>query len=422
MTNPDQKTLAIVCGGGPAPGINSVISSVTIEAKKSGWEVYGIYDGFSNLGKGEKKVTPLTIDAVSRIHSDGGSILRISRFNPTKSDESLRKVVDTLIELGVTHLVTIGGDDTAYAASRVADFAKNSLGLTINFVHVPKTIDNDLPLPEGIPTFGFETARSLGTQIVSNLMEDAKTTGRWYLVVAMGRVAGHLALGIGKSAGATLTLIPEEFPGKEKIPLSLVVDIVTGSIVKRLASGRNYGVAVTAEGLIEKIRLEDLEAADCLEYDDHGHIRYAEINFSDVLKKELLVKLSGMGLKMTVNNKEVGYEVRCAPPNAFDIEYTRNLGYGAFEFLRDGGTNALITIQNNQIVPIPFDQIIDPVTKKTRIRMVNTQSIQYRIARQYMIRLEKKDFNPGIEFERLAVAAKMPPDEFRKQFQYVTDY
>ncbi|HOO87432.1 MAG TPA: diphosphate--fructose-6-phosphate 1-phosphotransferase [Synergistales bacterium] len=422
MTNPDQKTLAIVCGGGPAPGINSVISSVTIEAKKSGWEVYGIYDGFSNLGKGEKKVTPLTIDAVSRIHSDGGSILRISRFNPTKSDESLRKVVDTLIELGVTHLVTIGGDDTAYAASRVADFAKNNLGLTINFVHVPKTIDNDLPLPEGIPTFGFETARSLGTQIVSNLMEDAKTTGRWYLVVAMGRVAGHLALGIGKSAGATLTLIPEEFPGKEKIPLSLVVDIVTGSIVKRLASGRNYGVAVTAEGLIEKIRLEDLEAADCLEYDDHGHIRYAEINFSDVLKKELLVKLSGMGLKMTVNNKEVGYEVRCAPPNAFDIEYTRNLGYGAFEFLRDGGTNALITIQNNQIVPIPFDQIIDPVTKKTRIRMVNTQSIQYRIARQYMIRLEKKDFNPGIEFERLAVAAKMPPDEFRKQFQYVTDY
>ncbi len=422
MTNPEQKTLAIVCGGGPAPGINSVISSVTIEAKKSGWEVYGIYDGFANLGKGEKKVIPLTIDAVSRIHSDGGSILRISRFNPTKSDESLRKVVDTLIELGVTHLVTIGGDDTAYAASRIADFAKNSLGLTINFVHVPKTIDNDLPLPEGIPTFGFETARSLGTQIVSNLMEDAKTTGRWYLAVAMGRVAGHLALGIGKSAGATLTLIPEEFPGKEKIPLSLVVDIVAGSIVKRLASGRNYGVAVTAEGLIEKIRLEDLEAADCLEYDDHGHIRYAEINFSDVLKKELLKTLSAMGIKMTINNKEVGYEVRCAPPNAFDIEYTRNLGYGAFEFLRDGGTNALITIQNNQIVPIPFDQIIDPATKKTRIRMVNTQSIQYRIARQYMIRLEKKDFNPGIEFERLAVAAKMPPEEFRKRFQYVTDY
>lgn len=422
MNSPGQKTLAIVCGGGPAPGINSVISSVTIEAKKSGWEVYGIYDGFANLGRGEKLVTPLTIDMVSRIYSDGGSILRVSRFNPTKTEESLRNVVDTLIELGVTHLVTIGGDDTAYAASRVADFAKNNLGLTISFVHVPKTIDNDLPLPGGIPTFGFESARSLGSQIVSNLMVDAKTTGRWFIVVAMGRVAGHLALGIGKSAGATMILIPEEFSPDRKIPLSLVVDIITGSIIKRLASGRNYGVAVAAEGLIEKIRVEDLEAAACLECDDHGHMRYAEINFSDVLKKEVLANLNSLGIKMTINNKEVGYEVRCAPPNAFDIEYTRNLGYAAMEYLRNGGTNAMITIQNNRIVPIPFEDIMDPVTKRTQIRMVNTESIQYRIAREYMIRLEKRDFEPGIEFEKLAVAAQLSPEEFRKRFQYVTDY
>jgi 6-phosphofructokinase 1 len=413
MITSGQKTLAIVCGGGPAPGINSVISSVTIEAKKSGWEVYGIYDGFANLGRGERLVTPLTIDMVSRIYSDGGSILRVSRFNPTKDEESLRNVVDTLIELGVTHLVTIGG---------VADYAKNKRGLTIGFVHIPKTIDNDLPLPGGIPTFGFESARSLGSQIVSNLMVDAKTTGRWFLVVAMGRVAGHLALGIGKSAGATLTLIPEEFPSKRKIPLALVVDIIAGSIIKRLAAGRNYGVAVVAEGLIEKIRIEDLEAADCLECDDHGHIRYAEINFSDVLKKELLAKLNSLGIKMTINNKEVGYEVRCAPPNAFDIEYTRNLGYAAMEFLRNGGTNSMITIQNDRIVPIPFEEIMDPHTKKTQIRMVNTDSIQYRIAREYMIRLEKRDFEPGIEFEKLALVAGLSPEEFGKRFRYVTDF
>ncbi len=422
MTTPIQNTLAIVCGGGPAPGINSVISSVTIEAKKSGWEVYGIYDGFANLGKRDKKIIPLTIDMVSRIHDDGGSILRVSRFNPTKNEESLRNVVETLIELGVTHLVTLGGDDTAYTASRIADYAKNNLGLDINFVHVPKTIDNDLPLPDGIPTFGYETARALGAQIVTNLMEDAKTTGKWFLVVAMGRVAGHLALGIGKSAGATITLIPEELPLNEKVPISLVVDILTGAIIKRLAAGRNYGVAVTAEGLIEKICIEDLETADCLEYDEHGHICYAEINFSDVLKKKLLLNLSSLGIKMTVNNKEVGYEVRCAPPNAFDIEYTRNLGYAAFDFLRKGGTNAIITIQNNTIVPIPFNEIIDPDTKKTRIRRVNTKSIEYRIAREYMIRLEKKDFEPGIEFEKLAVAAKLSPEEFRKRFEYVTQY
>ncbi|MGI6783402.1 MAG: diphosphate--fructose-6-phosphate 1-phosphotransferase [Aminivibrio sp.] len=422
MTTLTQNTLAVVCSGGPAPGINGVISSVTIEARKSGWDVYGIYDGFSHLAAGEKKITPLTIDMVSRIHSDGGSILRTSRFNPTKSEEHLRRVVEALTELGVTHLVTIGGDDTAYAASRIADYARNSLGLTINFAHVPKTIDNDLPLPEGIPTFGFETARSLGAQIVSNLMEDAKTTGRWFLAVAMGRVAGHLALGIGKSAGATITIIPEELPAGEKIPLSLVVDIITGSILKRLASGRNYGVAVTAEGLIERIRTEDLEAADCIEYDDHGHVRYAEINFSDVLKRELLKALNSLGIKMTINNKEIGYEVRCAPPNAFDIEYTRNLGYAAFDFLRRGGANALISIQNNQIVPIYFDEIMDPATGKTRIRKVNTDSIQYRIAREYMIRLEKRDFDDDAALEKLAATAGLTPGEFRNRFKYVTEF
>ena len=422
MTTLTQNTLAVVCSGGPAPGINGVISSVTIEARKSGWDVYGIYDGFSHLAAGEKKITPLTIDMVSRIHSDGGSILRTSRFNPTKSEEHLRRVVEALTELGVTHLVTIGGDDTAYAASRIADYARNSLGMTINFAHVPKTIDNDLPLPEGIPTFGFETARSLGAQIVSNLMEDAKTTGRWFLAVAMGRVAGHLALGIGKSAGATITIIPEELPAGEKIPLSLVVDIITGSILKRLASGRNYGVAVTAEGLIERIRTEDLEAADCIEYDDHGHVRYAEINFSDVLKRELLKTLNSLGIKMTINNKEIGYEVRCAPPNAFDIEYTRNLGYAAFDFLRRGGANALISIQNNQIVPIYFDEIMDPATGKTRIRKVNTDSIQYRIAREYMIRLEKRDFDDDAALEKLAATAGLTPGEFRNRFKYVTEF
>lgn len=422
MTAPIQKTLAIVCGGGPAPGINSVISSVTIEAIKSGWDVFGVYDGFAGLGKEEKNVIPLTIDIVSRIHSDGGSIIRTSRFNPTKKEDDLRKVVDSLIELGVTHLITIGGDDTAYTASRIADYAMNKRGLTISFVHIPKTIDNDLPLPDGIPTFGFETARSLGTQLVSNLMEDAKTTGRWFLVVAMGRTAGHLALGIGKSSGATITVIPEEFPRDKKIPLALVVDILTGAIIKRMASEKKYGVAVVAEGLLERINEEDLEALSCLECDDHGHVRYAEISFSSVLKREILSSLASIGIKIDITNKELGYEVRCAPPNAFDIEYTRNLGYAAIEFLKGGGTNSLISIQNDMIVPIPFDEIIDPLTKKTRVRRVKTESIQYRIAREYMIRLEKRDFEPGVEFVQLAVAAQMEPDEFRKRFQYVTKY
>ncbi|MBQ9634292.1 MAG: 6-phosphofructokinase, partial [Schwartzia sp.] len=197
-----KQTVAIVCGGGPAPGMNGVISAVTLEAHRQGWDVLGMYEGFSHLAKGEKKYIKLTDDDVSRIHLQGGCMLQMSRYNPTKKEEDLTAVVNTLKELGVTYLVTIGGDDTAFSSMTVAAHATKS-GHPIRSVHVPKTIDNDLPLPEGIPTFGFETARALGAIEVANLMEDARTSNnRWYFVVAMGRTAGHLALGIGKAAGA----------------------------------------------------------------------------------------------------------------------------------------------------------------------------------------------------------------------------
>ncbi|MGB4301743.1 MAG: diphosphate--fructose-6-phosphate 1-phosphotransferase [Acetomicrobium sp.] len=412
------NTLAIICGGGPAPGINNVIASVTIEARNNGWDVLGIYDGFSHLATANKKVIPLTIDMVSRIHKEGGSIIRTSRFNPTKSEAILRTVVENLVDLGVTHIVTIGGDDTAYAAHKVSEFAREKLGLNIRFVHVPKTIDNDLPLPEGLPTFGYETARALGAELVMNLMEDAKTMGRWFLVVTMGRVSGHLALGIGKSASATLTIIPEEFEG-ETISLKHVIDIMSGTIIKRLALERDHGVIVAAEGLISKMSSHELSAIDSIEKDEYGHVRYAEINFSDVLKRQLNGELKKMDIPISVQNKEIGYEVRCAPPNPFDVEYTRNLGYGAFKFLADGGTNAIITIQNNQLTPIMFDDIVDPTTGKMKIRTVDINSLQYRIAREYMIRLTRDDFESKFFVNKMARIANMTPQDFIEKYGYL---
>ena len=227
-----KNVIAIICGGGPAPGINSVISAVGVEATRHGWDVLGMYDGFSRLARGEKNYIRLDPPSISRIHLTGGCILKMSRFNPTKKESDLRTVVETLTELGVTHVVTIGGDDTAFSSMAVSEYARK-MGRTINVVHVPKTIDNDLPLPEGVPTFGFETARAFGTMEIENLMEDASTTNnRWYFTIAMGRTAGHLALGMGRSAGAAITVIPEEF-AQDKIPLQQGVDVITGSIVKR---------------------------------------------------------------------------------------------------------------------------------------------------------------------------------------------
>lgn len=409
-----KNVIAIVCGGGPAPGINGVIAALTIEGNKHGWDVLGIYDGFSRLARGEKKYIRLTYEDVSHIHLTGGCILQMSRYNPTKKESDLCTVVDTLAELGVTHLVTIGGDDTAYSAAAVAEYAKKN-GRTIRIVHVPKTIDNDLPLPEGVPTFGFETARAFGTMEIENLMEDARTTNnRWYFTIAMGRTAGHLSLGMGRAAGAIVTIIPEEFT-QPSIPLRQVVDIITGAIVKRYLTGKNYGVAVIAEGIIEKIAPEDFEQLGQAARDEHGHIRYSELDFGQILKQTVLAEVERLGIKVTIVDKEIGYELRCAAPIAYDIDYARSLGYEAFQFLQRGDSGAMISLQDNQAVPLYFDDIKDPVTGKTRVRKVNVASVHYRIARGFMLRLEKEDLaDPG-----LANAYKMTLEEFQKRYDYL---
>ena len=188
------KRLGILVGGGPAPGINTVISASTIEAINQGFEVIGIRDGFKHLVRRDPSgLRPLAIDDVSRMHLLGGSMLGTSRENPAKSAEATRTVVEMLQQAGITHLLTIGGDDTALSSRHVSEHSAGA----IHSVHVPKTIDNDLPLPPHVPTFGFQTARHVGVELVRNLMEDARSTRRWYVVVAMGRKAG-----ISRSASA----------------------------------------------------------------------------------------------------------------------------------------------------------------------------------------------------------------------------
>ena len=409
-----KNTVAIVCGGGPAPGINAVIAAVTVESNRRGWDVLGMYDGFSHLAKREKVFVRLTYDEVARIHVTGGCILKIARYNPTKKAEDLQAVVETLLELGVTHLVTIGGDDTAHSAAAVAQYAKEH-GRSIRVVHVPKTIDNDLPLPEGVPTFGFETARQFGAVEVQNLVEDARTMmNRWYLVIAMGRTAGHLALGIGRSSGAVLTIIPEEFH-KPKIALQEVVDIIVGSVMKRYRMGRTFGVAVIAEGVLEKIDQADLEKMGSIELDEHGHVRYSELDFGKILRQALAVELAKLGHKPNLIDKEIGYELRCATPIAFDVDYARSLGYEAVRFLHRGKTGALISIQNELAVPLYFEDIRDSETGVTKVRRVDVDSAHYRIARGFMIRLEKSD----LEDAALAKDYHLTPEAFQARYGYL---
>jgi 6-phosphofructokinase len=429
-----QATLGIVVGGGPAPGINGVIGAAAIEAINNGLKVIGLYDGFSHLA-GETfdpatNTVELAITNTSRIHFDGGSILRTARTNLLDKEQLERscisvpdknrtsRVCQRLQALGITHLLTIGGDDTVLSARFVAEES----GGKIRVVHVPKTIDNDLPLPGDIPTFGFATARHLGATLVANLMEDSKTTSRWYVIVTMGRKAGFLALGIGKAAGATLTLIPEEF--EETTTVSEIADIIEGSILKRRVMGRADGVAVLAEGLAYKLGSTE-ELCRLLGKDvplDHaGHPRLSEVPLEEILQRELQERFAKRGESITIIGHSLGYELRSAAPSTLDMIYTRDLGHGGVRLLLDSKSElppgVMVTMQNGNLVPVPFEHLIDPATNRTRIRMVNMNSYTYRVARAYMLRIEQADFESPTMLAALAAEAQMTPHQFRTQYE-----
>jgi 6-phosphofructokinase 1 len=409
------ETIAILVGGGPAPGINGVISAATLRCLGEGSKVVGIEQGFKWIMQGDvSRVMPLTLEQVSRIHFRGGSILRTARANPTKHPADVDQALKSLERLGVTGLITIGGDDTCFSALTLERSAKGRLRV----VHVPKTIDNDLDLPHMVPTFGFQTARHLGTYAVKSILEDARTTAHWFFVVAMGRKAGHLALGIGKAAGATLTLIPEEFH-ERPVKLTKVADILAGAIIKRLSQDREDGVAVLAEGIAEVMDPADFSALTSVSRDEHGHVELAELDIGRVLKEAVLKCLKPYDLVPTIRVKDLGFELRCADPIPFDMEYCRDLGCHAAEYLLSGGTGMMVSIVNGKFSPIPFDAIVDPTTQRTTVRMVDVTAEHYRIARRYMTRLEKTDFDHSDRLARFARILGLPPDTFRQRFSGV---
>ncbi len=424
--------LGIIVGGGPAPGINAVISAAAIQAINRGFEVFGIYDGFRNLVSNNfdppTHLTRLTISQVARIHFDGGSILRTARTNlldpkslkdtnQVKPNEALVSLaLGRLRELGINCLLTIGGDDTALSAR----FLSEAGGGGLRIVHVPKTIDNDLPLPQNQPTFGFSTARYFGAQLVKNLMRDSQTTSRWYIVNAMGRSAGWLAMAIGQAAGATITLIPEEFEAGSTV--QSIVDVLEGAILKRKLVGKPDGVAVFAEGLA--YRLGDLSELGRLlghevPLDAAGHPRLSEVPLLEIIKKELQARFNARGEKMPIVTHNIGYELRSADPTPHDMAYCRALGFHSIRLFEDNPeteTGVMVSLMNGNLTALRFADIIDPQTNRIRTRLVDTTSDEYMVGRAYMFRLERSDLENPVTLARLAVMAQMSPKEFKKRY------
>jgi 6-phosphofructokinase 1 len=407
-----MKRIGIVVGGGPAPGTNAVIAAAVIEAVKLGCTPIGFHEGFHFLAQRyTDEQHEMTIDEVSRAHLSGGVMLGASRTDVAADTGGLRNAVDALRKLAIDGLVAVGGDDLVRSVVAVEQEGRGRIKVAL----IPKSIDNDLAIPSHVPTLGFETARHIGVQLVKNLMEDARTSGRWYLGVTMGRPTGHLTLGIGKAVGATCTVIPEEF-GPGYVRLADVADIVEGSIIKRRAMGKRHGVALLSEALVERFDPEEVAELEDVDRDAQGNIRVSEVDLGRKVINEVTLRLEKRGIKVSVVDKTIGYELRCAPPLPMEAEYGRDLGYAAVRHLVAGGRSAVVTLQNGAPRFIALEDCVDPASGKGLRRAVDVQSDEYRVARRYMVRLEKTDFADEQWVGKLAAAGGMTPEQLRDHF------
>ena len=169
-----KQSIVILAGGGPAPGINTVISTVAKTFLKDGYRVLGLNEGYKYLFTENPDVVDIDFLYADRIQRMGGSALKMSRYKPKDSEFN----TDFFVKNNIKLLVTIGGDDTASTANRISKFLEFN-NVRIQNIHVPKTIDNDLPLPEGSPTFGYYSAKDAAVHLVQTIYEDARTSGNW---------------------------------------------------------------------------------------------------------------------------------------------------------------------------------------------------------------------------------------------------
>ena len=364
-----QDSIVILCGGGPAPGINTVISAVSKQFLEAGFRVIGLHDGYKNLFSGKAAVVNIDFDYADRIFNRGGSALRMSRYKPKNEEFNPDFFVDNNIKL----LVTIGGDDTASTANRISKYLLEH-NVKIQNIHVPKTIDNDLPLPDGISTFGYQSAKDEGARIGASVYEDARTSGLWFVVSAMGREAGHLAFGIGAACHYPMIIIPEMF-NKTRISLDKIIRLIISSIVKRSIIGIPYGVAIVSEGVFHSLSDEEIKSSGIqFTYDDHGHPELGNVSKAHIFNMMLQMKLKELQLEVKSRPVELGYELRCIGPKAFDLMYCNLLGIGVRQLYNQGYTGCMVTSnQTGEIMPVHLKDMEDPETGKIKTRLVSME-------------------------------------------------
>jgi ATP-dependent phosphofructokinase / diphosphate-dependent phosphofructokinase len=389
-----EQSVAILCAGGPAPGINTVIGSVTKVFLKNGYKVIGIHEGYKTLFKGEPNIEILDFEHADDIYSRGGSALRMSRYKP--KDEEFNP--DFFKKYNVKLLVTIGGDDTASTAARLTKYLQ-SKNLEVANIHVPKTIDNDLPLPEGIPTFGYHSAKEEGVRLATTIYEDGRTSGTWFVVAAMGREAGHLAFGIGAACHYPMIIIPEMF-NKTKVSFDKITNLIISSILKRIILNLDYGCAIISEGVFHFMSDEEIIASGIqLTYDDHGHPELGTVSKSHIFNYLLQQRLKELGLKVKSRPNEMGYELRCCRPIAYDLAYATQLGLGVYKLFSEGKSGCMVTVDHqSNIIPLYLKDVSDS-KGKVLPRLVNIDSSKVQIVFEHNLHyITPKDYDAASKY------------------------
>ena len=369
-----KDAVIILCGGGPAPGMNSVSMSVAKTFLTKNFRVIGLHGGYSGLFSKNARTEDLTFAIADRYFNRGGSYLEMSRFKPTGKDFEENFNLDLFKDNNIKLLVTIGGDDTASTANRISKFLA-AKGYPIANIHCPKTIDNDLPLPANAPTFGYNSAKNEGAHLARTVYEDARTSGNWLVISAMGRTCGSLALGIGEATHCPMTIIPEMF-NKTEICLDKVVKLSISAILKRKVMGINYGTIVAAEGLFHEFKAEEMEAAGVrFSYDDHGHPELGKVSKAVLFNDLLEAEFKKIGLKVKSRPVEIGYDVRCQDPVAYDLTYCTELAMGVYQLYSEGKTGSMVYVDAyGNVSPLYLADLQDPTTGKNPPRVVDINS------------------------------------------------
>jgi 6-phosphofructokinase 1 len=414
------RRVAILFAGGPAPAANAVISTAAVSFLRNNIDVIGVLYGYSNLMAyspdrpliENRDYIRITHHTLKRTRNSQGILIGTARANPGKNVSQpahlkdaertapLKTVYDALRSIGVDALISIGGDDTLKTANKFNLFQDQLPpgSPRIPVVHLPKTIDNDYM---GIDfTFGYFTAVEFLAEEIRNLLADAEAARAYFICETMGRSAGWLSYGAAIAGEASLVISVEDITGKfeaseevtdpdtGKTTIRRVMDvqevirrIVATIRVREEAEGKEFGVIVIAEGLAELLPFTHIEGVP---RDEHGHIAIAKLNlgrfFSEAVAKEYN-KQTGRTRKVT--GLQLGYESRCAKPQAFDVMLGSQLGVGAYRALIEKRLDGVMVSISGQLDLnyVPFSQLVDPATLVTVVRYIEPGSDFHRLAR-----------------------------------------